>query len=73
MTNVLILLLVAAAAYIAHCWWRPFRDCPKCKGSSRNYDGRGWGTFNESCRWCGNSGRRRRWGSRLLGSGFGKL
>lgn len=73
MTVLVIAVAVWVAGYLVHCWWRPFRDCRRCDGKPRNYDPKGWRTFNHSCRWCGGTGSKRRWGSLLLGGGFGRL
>lgn len=73
MTVLVVAVLLWFVGYLGHCAWRPWRECRKCKGRPRNYDSKGWRTFNDSCLWCSSSGRKRRWGSLLLGRGYGRL
>ena len=64
--------LAGAAAYLVHSYRNPITTCWRCKGDprKRSWTGLSW---RESCRWCGTTGKRRRWGSRLLRGGLGKL
>lgn len=62
----------ALLGYLGHAYAFPWAVCKHCGGNPRNSD-KGGSNFNISCWWCESSGRRRRWGSRILRGGWGKL
>jgi len=68
--SIALAVVLWAVGYLGYCYFRPWRVCLKCHGSPRNYS-KNRKTFNESCRWCGTSGKKRRWGSLLIGRGYG--
>jgi hypothetical protein len=62
---ILILAASAASGAVWHRWSvrrHPYAPCRRCGRSGRNAgsNGRRWG----SCRLCGGSGKRLRWGAR---------
>lgn len=68
MTNAVILLVIGLVVWLAHSWRYPWKPCSWCSGNPTN---RSRGAFNVRCWWCGSTGRRRRWGARLVGRGYG--
>lgn len=71
MSGVLLLVgLTIVVWWLAHSYCFPWTECKVCKGTPKR---RNRGVFNIYCPLCGGSGRRRRWGARLLGRGFGQL
>lgn len=60
----ILLILGAAVAWVIRLWLWPLARCRRCDGSGNNAGstGRRWG----NCRTCGGTGRRERFGSRLV-------
>jgi hypothetical protein len=59
------LILLGALGWASSWWWHPLRNCPKCKGSQRNYGG----VFRKKwyfCATCGGTGRAPRIGHKFL-------
>lgn len=58
-------VLAGGTGYYFSCRWWPFGPCFRCvghPGKNRGSNKRRWGT----CRRCGGSGKRTRWGARLI-------
>lgn len=69
-SGVLVLVGMGSVAWwLLHSWAFPWRPCGACKGDPKR---RSRGAFTVYCPLCRGSGKRRRWGARLLGRGFGQ-
>jgi hypothetical protein len=66
-------VLIAAAAWLAHSWWWPWRRCPRCLKHSASGRGTGssWRAYNR-CHWCGGAGETVRIGARMISKATGK-
>jgi hypothetical protein len=62
---------IVVGSWLAHSWYYPLTGCWWCKEKSkrRNKSGQHW----HACLVCGGSGKRRRFGAKLLGRGLGNL
>lgn len=58
--------VVVVLAYVAQCWWFPYRRCWRCRGARWRGDGRG-NLRHRNCWVCGGRGVLRRWGAVLMG------
>lgn len=61
-TTIVVLLAIAVGGYIVSVFLRPWKICPTCKGSPRNYGAIYTKAF-KLCTRCGGSGRVRRFGA----------
>lgn len=58
--------VAALLAYLALCWWRPFKPCPSCGGDPRDRDSEG--NYRRFACWrCGGAKDYPRVGARLMG------
>lgn len=68
--GVVVVLVVLAVVWVIRLWLWPYGRCARCDGSGKNTgsNGRRWGT----CRKCRGTGRRQRFGSRLVARVLGR-
>ncbi len=69
MGSILILCVVWVVGWLVYSYFCPWTTCRLCKGNPRHGTKK---AFNRWCKLCGTTGRRRRWGARLLRRGFGQ-